>query len=165
MTRGGIIGTKEMYVIACFIDFFGYWLSGQWQRFLRRWGGCLYALPWRSGPSLPALEEALPLVGPFIFQGLNQSLFLSISWTSGINVTFKYFLKKWSSAICSNMDRPRDCHPESGEMSYDIPYMRNLNRKDTNELAKQKETQRRNLRLLAEGTDGRKGWTGSHWCV
>ena len=54
------------------------------------------------------------------------------------------------------MDRPRDCHPESGEMSYDIPYMWNLNRKDTNELAKQKETQKRNLWLPGVGVGEEK---------
>ena len=35
MTGNGIIGTKEMYIIACFIACFGYWLSGRWQCFLR----------------------------------------------------------------------------------------------------------------------------------
>ena len=35
------------------------------------------------------------------------------------------------------MDGPRECHTESdreGEISYDIPYMWNLKRNDTNEL-------------------------------
>ena len=49
-------------------------------------------------------------------------------------------------AICSNMNGPRDCHIElsksdwEGEISYDIPYMWNLKRNDTNELTKEKET-------------------------
>ena len=46
------------------------------------------------------------------------------------------------------MDGPRECHTETsqsdreGELSYDIPYMWNLKRNDTNELTKQKETHR-----------------------
>jgi len=48
--------------------------------------------------------------------------------------------KEWNKAICSNMDRPRECHTEwsksdrEGEISHDIPYMRTLKRNDTNEL-------------------------------
>ena len=44
------------------------------------------------------------------------------------------------------MDGPRKCHNEwsksdrEGEISYDIPYVWNLKRNDTNELTKQKET-------------------------
>ena len=44
------------------------------------------------------------------------------------------------------MDGPRECHTEwsksdrEGEISYDIPYVWNLKRNDTNELTKQKET-------------------------
>ena len=50
------------------------------------------------------------------------------------------------------MDGPRDCHTEwsksdrEGEISYDISHMWNLNRNDTNELTKQKETH-----ILKEG--------------
>ena len=43
--------------------------------------------------------------------------------------------KKLNSAICSNMDGPRDCHTESDNekpTSYDITYTWNL-KKDTNE--------------------------------
>ena len=46
------------------------------------------------------------------------------------------------------MDGPKECHTElsnsgrEGEMSYDIPYMWTLERNDTNELTKQKETHR-----------------------
>ena len=46
------------------------------------------------------------------------------------------------------MDGSRDCHTSEvksgreGEMSYDIPYVWNLERNHTNELTKQKETHR-----------------------
>ena len=66
--------------------------------------------------------------------------------------------KEWNSAICSNMDGPRDCHTEwsksdrEGEISYDIPYIPNLKRNDTNELTKQKETHR--LRKQTHGCQG-----------
>ena len=56
--------------------------------------------------------------------------------------------KEWNKAICNNMDGPRECHTEwsksdrDGEISYDIPYMWNLKRNNTNELTKQKEMQR-----------------------
>ena len=46
------------------------------------------------------------------------------------------------------MDGPRECHTETsqsdreGELSYDIPYMWNLEGNDTNELTKQKESHR-----------------------
>ena len=45
-----------------------------------------------------------------------------------------------NNAICSHMSGPRDCHTEwsksdrGGEISYDNPYMWNLNRNDANEL-------------------------------
>ena len=48
-------------------------------------------------------------------------------------------LKEWNNAICSNRDKPRDCHTEwskpnsKGEILYDIPYMWNLKRDDINE--------------------------------
>ena len=50
-------------------------------------------------------------------------------------------------AVFSNMDGPRDCHPEwsqsdRGEILYDTPYMCNLRRNDTNALTKQRETGR-----------------------
>ena len=47
--------------------------------------------------------------------------------------------KEWNNAICSNMDGPRDCHTEwsksdrEREISYDITYLQNLKRNDTNE--------------------------------
>ena len=44
-----------------------------------------------------------------------------------------------------------------GEISYDIPYMWNLKRNDTNELIKQKETHR-----LRKQTYGCRGWGGRH---
>ena len=46
------------------------------------------------------------------------------------------------------MDVPRECHTErrksdrEGETSYDIPYMWNLKRNDTNEFTYKRETQR-----------------------
>ena len=48
--------------------------------------------------------------------------------------------KKWNNTICSNMDGARACHNEwsqsdrEWEILYDIPYMWNLKRNDTNEL-------------------------------
>ena len=48
--------------------------------------------------------------------------------------------KEWNNAICSNMDRPRDYHTKWGkpdrerQIPYDITYMWNLKKKDTNEL-------------------------------
>ena len=48
---------------------------------------------------------------------------------NGISLSHK---KERNSAICSNMDRPRDCHIEwsksdkERQMSYDIIYMGNL---------------------------------------
>ena len=53
------------------------------------------------------------------------------------------------------MDGPRDCHMREvreGQTSYDIPYMWNLKRNDTNELRKQKLTHR-----LREQTYGCQG--------
>ena len=48
--------------------------------------------------------------------------------------------------MCSHVDGPRECHAEGNkperEITYDIPYMWNLKRNDTNELTKQKETHR-----------------------
>ena len=52
--------------------------------------------------------------------------------------------KEWNNVICSNMDGPRDCHTEwnklEKEISYDITYMQNLKRNDTNELVYKTET-------------------------
>ena len=60
--------------------------------------------------------------------------------------------KEWNNAICSNKDRPRDCHNEWSKTekekytkkkkkeTYDIPYVWNLKRNDTNELIKQRLT-------------------------
>ena len=57
--------------------------------------------------------------------------------------------KEWNNTICSNTDWSRDCHTEwsksdrGGEILYDIPYMWNPKRNDTNEITyKQKETHR-----------------------
>ena len=54
--------------------------------------------------------------------------------------TMEYYsvIKKWNNAICNNKDGPRDFHTEwsksdrEGEI-YNIPYIRNLKRNDTNE--------------------------------
>ena len=70
-------------------------------------------------------------------------------------------LKEWNNAICSNMDGPRDCHAEwnkshrEREISHNITYMWNLKGNDTNELTKQKQTNR-----LREWTYGcwEEGW-------
>ena len=67
--------------------------------------------------------------------------------------------KKEIITLSSNMDESRECHTEwnksdrEREISYDIPYMWNLKRNDTNELQlkKQKQTHR-------EGTYGCWGW-------
>ena len=68
-------------------------------------------------------------------------------------------LKEWNNAICCNMDGPREYHTEwnkSEKILYDIPYMWNLKRNDTNELKKQRLTDLLNLRLLGE-RDGEFG--------
>ena len=66
------------------------------------------------------------------------------------------------TAICSNMDGPRECHIGwsqsviGGEIWYDIPYMWDLKRNDINELTKQKQTHR--LQEQAYGCCW--GWVG-----
>ena len=51
----------------------------------------------------------------------------------------------------------RECHTEQsksdrkGEILYDIPYMWNLKRNDTNELIKQKQTHRQKMNLWLLG--------------
>ena len=68
-------------------------------------------------------------------------------------VLFSHY-KEWNKA----MDEPRECHTEwsksdtEGEISYDIPYMWNLKRSDTNEFTKQKEIHR--LRTWTYGFQG-----------
>ena len=48
--------------------------------------------------------------------------------------------KEWNNATCSNMDGPRDYHTKwsksdrERQISYDITYMWNLKKNDTNEL-------------------------------
>ena len=78
-------------------------------------------------------------------------------------VLFSY-KKEWNNAICSNMDGPRECHAEwsksdrEGEISYDIPYMWNLERNDRNEPTYKTETDsqtpRTSLWLQGEGDGG-----------
>ena len=55
--------------------------------------------------------------------------------------------KEWNNAICSNMDRPRDCHTKwsksdrERQISYDITYMWNLKKMvQMNLFTKQKQT-------------------------
>ena len=84
--------------------------------------------------------------------------------------------KEWNNAICSNSDGPRDCHIEwiksnRGEILYDIPYMWDLKRNDTNELTRQKETHRLTCCLLIQVIGDwwypksmRKRW-GYHWDI
>ena len=65
--------------------------------------------------------------------------------------------------ICSNTNGPRDCHTEwtksdrEGEILYDIPYTRNLERNDANEFTYKIEAQtlRMNLWLPGENSWGR----------
>ena len=62
---------------------------------------------------------------------------------SGILLSHK---KEWNSAICSNMDGPRDYHTKwsksdrERQISYAITYMWNLKKNDTNELIYKRET-------------------------
>ena len=69
-------------------------------------------------------------------------------WYRYIMEYYSAIKKEWNNAFCSSMERPRQCHTEwsksdrEGEISYDIPYMWNLKRNDTNDLTKQKETHR-----------------------
>ena len=60
----------------------------------------------------------------------------------------------------AHMDGPRECHTgwsksDRGEILYDIPYMWNLKRNDTNELMYKRETDSQTLRTsLVRGKDG-----------
>ena len=58
------------------------------------------------------------------------------------------------------MDGYRDCSEWSksdrGEISYDVPYVQNLKRNDTNELPKQKLTDLENKLLVAKGEGQRE---------
>ena len=82
---------------------------------------------------------------------------------------------EYYSAIKKNVIMPfapiwigsRDCHTEwnksdsEGEISYDIPYMYNLKRNDTNKLKKQKETQRLGEQTYGCGVGGGMGGRGN----
>ena len=75
--------------------------------------------------------------------------------------TIEYYLaiKKEETAICSNMDGPRDSYAEwsksdrEGEISYDIPYMGNLKRNDTNALIYGKEIDSQTQRTCLPGEE------------
>ena len=85
-------------------------------------------------------------------------------WMDKEDVVHKYneiilsHYKEWNNVICSNMDGPRDCHAEwnkshrEREISHNITYMWNLKGNDTNELTKQKQTNR--LREWSCGCQG-----------
>ena len=66
--------------------------------------------------------------------------------------------KEWNDGICSNTDGPRGSHTEwstsdrRGQVLYDIPYMRNLKRNDTNEF-----TYKKRLTELVAGGRMRQG--------
>ena len=60
------------------------------------------------------------------------------------------------------MDGPRDCHPEGskserGEILHDIPYMRSVERKATNEFTDKTETDLENKLLVAREEGCGKG--------
>ena len=81
---------------------------------------------------------------------LNQATWKPVPWVAALKVVL--------------LSGPRDCHTERSksdreETSYDTPYMWNLKRNNTNELAKQKETHR--LRDKDRDKDEGKGQLGS----
>ena len=55
--------------------------------------------------------------------------------------------------MCGNMDGPRECHTEGsrGDVSYDIPYMCNLKRNDTNLQNRKRLTDLENELTVAGG--------------
>ena len=61
------------------------------------------------------------------------------------------------------MNGPRECHTawseshREGEMLFDIPYMCNLKRNDTNSLTKQKETHRLRKWIYGYWSGGQEG--------
>ena len=77
--------------------------------------------------------------------------------------------KEQNNAICSNMNRPRDCHTKwsksdrEGQISYDITYMWNLKKMvQMKLLTKQKQSHR--CRKQPYGyQEGKGGWGGINW--
>ena len=74
------------------------------------------------------------------------------------------YWKELNNAICSNMNRPRDCPNEwsksdRGEISHDIPFMWNLKKKKkgTNELTKQRDSQTREWTYGCQRKQGEEG--------
>ena len=55
--------------------------------------------------------------------------------------------------MCGNMDGPRECHTEGsrGDVSYDIPYMCDLKRNDTNLQNRKRLTDLENELTVAGG--------------
>ena len=78
--------------------------------------------------------------------------------SSRLTMTSKH-LSNW---VLSNMDGPRDCHPEGskserGEILHDIPYMRSVERKATNEFTDKTETDLENKLMVAREEGCGKG--------
>ena len=73
------------------------------------------------------------------------------------------YWKELNNAICSNMNRPRDCPNEwsksdRGEISHDIPFMWNLKKIKVQMNLQNKETHRQeNELMVARGNKVRKG--------
>ena len=75
---------------------------------------------------------------------------------NGILLSYK---KERRNAICHNMDRPGDYHTEWSksnreEILYDIPYMWNQKRNDTNELTRQKRDSQAENKLRIARREG-----------
>ena len=83
------------------------------------------------------------------------------SWCIYTMEYYSAIKKEWNDAICSSMDRPRDCCIEwsmsdtEGEISCEIPYIWNLTRNNANELTEQKKIHR--VREWTNGCLGKDG--------